>query len=75
MNLKLGDDFMRHFRWITPLLLLMLNIIVALLLFIGKGFMDDFIDMKKDVQNLGVHVARIEGHLDRYERTDDRRGP
>lgn len=75
MNLKPGEDFMRHFRWITPVLLLLLNIIVALLLFIGKGFMDDFGSLKKDVNDLGIHVARIEGHLDRHERTDDRRGP
>lgn len=61
--MKISEDFMRSFRILTPLLLLMLNLIVALALFIGKGYLDEFKAMRQDVTNLKVDVAYIKGQL------------
>ena len=71
-RIVLSDDFMRHFRWITPLLLLLLNVIVALAVFIGKEFVDEVREMKTDVIQLKINVARIDGTLAAKESLGER---
>lgn len=61
--IKINDDFMKHFRWLTPLFLLFLNVIVAMALFIGKGYLDEMKALRQDVTTLKVDVAYIKGQL------------
>jgi hypothetical protein len=59
--LRIPDDFMRHFRWITPLSLLLLNLLTAMILWAGKEFLSEFKGMKNDIGSLKTQVAKIEG--------------
>lgn len=69
----LPDEFMRHFRWITPLLLLFLNIIAGLAGYIGYEFLQDFKDMKLDTQRNTTEIARIDGRLEDFFREHSHR--
>lgn len=72
----LPEEFMRHFRWITPLLLLFLNVIAALSGYIFFEFLQDFKEMKLDLQRSMIEIARIEGHLeDGFKLRADKKGP
>lgn len=72
----LPDEFMKHFRWITPLLLLFLNLIAGLAGYIGYEFLQDFKEMKLDLQRTMIEVARIEGHLeDGFQIRAEKKGP
>jgi len=61
--LKIPEDFMRHFRWITPLSLLLLNLLTAMILWASKEFLSEFKGMKSDIGSLKTQVAKIEGAL------------
>jgi len=65
--MKLDENFMRSFRWITPLLLFFLNIIAVMLMYVGKEFISDVKSMRGDITDLKVQVATINGHLMRSD--------
>lgn len=61
--MRLNDDFMRHFRWITPLFLFLLNIIVVMALFIGKNYLAQLEDMKLDLNHVQSDITNIKVDL------------
>jgi len=61
--MKISEDFMKNFRWITPLFLFFLNIIVVMALFIGKGYLEEMKALRTDVTTLKVDVAYIKGQM------------
>lgn len=47
--MRLNDDFMKHFRWLTPLLL-------ALSIYLLQDIYRDFKQMKEDVLRLKILI-------------------
>lgn len=54
--MKLSDDFMKHFRWLTPVLL-------AFNIFIAKEIYFEFKAMKATVSNLQIDMAMVKTFL------------
>lgn len=48
--MKLNDDFMKHFRWITPLLL-------AFAVFMLQSIYADFKELKQDMFSVKIDIA------------------
>lgn len=72
MNPVRNENFMRHFRWLTPLFLFLLNIIIAMTLYIAKGYLTQLEDMRldlnrvqSDVTNIKVDISYIKGREDK----------
>lgn len=64
MKMKLSDDFMKHFRWITPLLL-------GFNIWMLKEIYLDFKELKADVVNLKVDMATIKGVVSYIRNKDE----
>jgi len=62
--MKLSDDFMKHFRWITPLLL-------GFNIWMLKEIYLDFKELKADVVNLKVDMATIKGVVSYIRNKDE----
>lgn len=54
--MKLTDDFMKHFRWITPLLL-------AFSVYMLQMIYGDFRQLRSDVEGLKIDVAVVKTYL------------
>lgn len=48
--MKMNDDFMRHFRWLTPLLL-------GLSIFLLQDIYRDFKQLKQDMEQMKIDAA------------------
>lgn len=70
--MRLTDDFMRHFRWITPLFLFLLNIIVMMALFIGKGYLGELENMRLDLNHVQSDITNIKVDLSYIKGRDDK---
>lgn len=54
--MKLTDDFMKHFRWITPMLL-------AFSVYMLQTIYSDFRELRANVEKLNVDVVSIKVYL------------
>lgn len=54
--MKMNDDFMKHFRWITPLLL-------AFSIYMLQMIYSDFRDLRHDVEAVKINDAVLKVYL------------